>query len=82
MEIFARKILVAANRFGITELKFYIESILTDIFLDTSNVASYILFADSYTCALLREKSMDLYKENPIDAMTSDGWTELQQLKN
>ena len=76
MEIFDKKILVAANRFGITELKVYIESILTDIFLDRSNVASYILFTDSYTCALSREKYMDLHKEYLVDAMTSNGWTE------
>jgi len=77
-----RSVLRVADRFGCTELKLYTESVLTDKFLDVSNAASMLLFADSFSCALLKEAAMDTYVSNPSAAIlqSSDGgWSMVEE---
>ena len=57
----ARKLIVAADRFCLTDLKLYVESVLVDKFISPSTAASLLLFADSHSCALLKEAAMDFY---------------------
>ena len=40
-----------------------------------------LIFADSYSCALLKEECMDAYSHNPTVVMKEDesSWTELQE---
>ena len=76
----ARSILLAANRFGCTDLKLYAESVLVDKFLVPSNAAALLLFADSYSCALLKEATMNTYINDTKTVIESkDDWTKLKE---
>ncbi|OEU18051.1 hypothetical protein FRACYDRAFT_268855 [Fragilariopsis cylindrus CCMP1102] len=57
------------------------ESILTEKFLIPSTAAGFLLLADSYSCALLKEAAMVVYASNPNDVMESsqDDWTKLKE---
>jgi len=75
-----KSILVAANRFRVTELKLYVESILIEKFLVPSKAAAFLLFADAHLCALLKETSMDAYMTDPPAVIASHSdWTKLQE---
>jgi hypothetical protein len=63
-----------ADRFGITDLKIYIESVIVDAFLSTDNAGKMLSFADSYSCAYLKEASMDKFVEDPIAVYNSSYW--------
>ena len=69
----AKSIIFQADRFGCTELKLFAESILVGHFLVPSTAAGLLLFADSHSCALLKEASMDLYALNPTGVMKAKG---------
>lgn len=89
----AKSILLTADRFGCTELKLFAESSLVDHFLATSTATGLLLFADSHSCALLKEASMELYASNPTGVMKgnkddetnenenekNDDWTKLEE---
>jgi hypothetical protein len=76
----ARSVLLVANRFGCTDLKLYAESVLVDKFLVPSNAAALLLFADSYSCALLKEATMNTYIKEPKAVIESkDDWTKLKE---
>jgi speckle-type POZ protein len=66
-----KSILLAADRFGCTDLKLYMES----------TVAGLLLLADSHSCALLKEATMNMYASNSKDVMESskDDWTKLKE---
>ena len=75
----AKKLLVAADRFGLTHLKLYVESVLVDRFATPRNAASLLLFADSHSCALLKERAMDLYAEDPDAVVAISSWTFVEE---
>ena len=75
----ARKLLVAADRLCLTELKLYVESILADKFVDETNAAELLLFADSYSCALLKETTMDVCVSDPNVVMKTPGWALIEE---
>ena len=72
----AIKLLVAADRFGCTDLKLYIESTIVDKFLNATNAAKWLLLSDSHSCALLKEASMRLHVSDANTVMESkDDWS-------
>jgi len=74
-----KSILRTANRFGVTELKLHMESILVDKFLIPSKAAGLLLFADSYICPLLKEESMNEFMTDSTAFMNSqDDWKKVQ----
>ncbi|OEU08646.1 hypothetical protein FRACYDRAFT_249542 [Fragilariopsis cylindrus CCMP1102] len=77
----AKSILHAANRFGCTNLKLYIESVLVEKFLVPSNAIALLFLADSYSCALLKEAAMNMYASKFTDVMESskEDWTRLKE---
>jgi len=76
----AKSILVQADRFGCTDVKLCMESVLIQQFLAPSTAAELLLFADSDSCALLKEASMNTYAENSRAVMNSqDDWTKLME---
>ena len=83
-EELGKSILVAANRFGVTELKLYVESILLEKFLVPSTAVNLLLFADAYVCALLKEGTMDIYALKSIKVIESNSeeWTKLKESNN
>ena len=76
----AIKLLVAADRFGCTDLKLYIESTIVDKFLNATNAAKWLLLSDSHSCALLKEASMRLHVSDANTVMESkDDWSMVVQ---
>jgi len=75
----AKSLLVLADRFGCTNLKLHLESRIAESFLCKENAAELLLFADSYSCALLKELSMDVYAGDPKNVIQSDGWDMIRQ---
>jgi hypothetical protein len=72
----AIKLFLAADRFGCTELKLFIESTIVDKFLNATNAAKWLLLSDAHTCALLKEASMRLHESDACTVMESkDDWS-------
>ena len=67
-----KKILLVADRCGCTGLKLYIESFLVDKVLIPSNAAGLLLFADSFSCPLLKEACMNIFKSDSKSFMMKD----------
>jgi len=70
-------LLKVADRFDITDLKIYIESIIVDKFLLTTNAAKMLSFADSYSCTYLKEAAMEKYALDPTTVTQSSSWSTL-----
>jgi hypothetical protein len=47
----AQNLLEAADRFGVTPLKPYVESVIVETFLDATTAARFLLCGDSHSCA-------------------------------
>merc|ERR1712159_344056 len=62
----ARSLLVVADKFGATDLKMFVESVLADRFLSHANCCEVLLLADSHWCGLLKEQALDLYCSDPM----------------
>lgn len=77
----ATSLLIVADKFGSIDLKLYVESVLVDRFLTVENCPEMLMFADSHSCALLKEYSMNLYVSNPIAVMATatESWTRLME---
>mmetsp|Transcript_28637 Transcript_28637/g.30781 ORF Transcript_28637/g.30781 Transcript_28637/m.30781 type:complete len:208 (-) Transcript_28637:307-930(-) len=73
----AIKYLLAANRLGVVDLKMFVESLIVEKFLDTSNAAEMLVLADSHSCPLLKEASMKWYDTDTNAVMKSDGWSNI-----
>ena len=74
----AKYYLTAADRFGVTDLKLLVESIITDKFLNPENAADLLLFADSNSCALLKEACMDLFVSDTERLENSIDWKDVE----
>ena len=71
-EDMAKSIITVADRFGCTSLKLYSESCIVQDILRPSNAARLLLFADSHSCALLKEACMNLSVVDPESVMDSN----------
>lgn len=60
-EEIATEFLVAADCYDCPHLKLYAESIIVDKFLNTGNAAALLIFADSHSCALLKEAATNVF---------------------
>ena len=76
-----KDILLMADQFGCKDLKLYIESFIVENILLPSKAASLLLLADSHSCALLKEASMNLCLAESNTVMTSshDDWNKLKE---
>ncbi|KAL3922743.1 MAG: hypothetical protein SGARI_006380 [Bacillariaceae sp.] len=75
----AMAVLTAADRFGITGLKLYVESEIAAKMLKGSNAVSLLFFADAHSCALLKEAAFDMYVKDAKAVMKSDDWTKVKE---
>jgi hypothetical protein len=77
----AESLLVVADKFGATDLKVLVESVLADKFLSEANCFQMLLLADSHWCALLKEEAMRLYCSDPMASIrgSKNGWNLLQE---
>ena len=79
-EMRAKKLLVAADRYHLTDLKLYAESILTDKFVTNKNAAELLLFADSHSCALLKEATLDVCVSGDMNVLRkTQGWARIEE---
>ncbi|KAL9184255.1 hypothetical protein ACHAXT_002341 [Thalassiosira profunda] len=81
-----RKIIDAANRFDIVGLKLAAENWLVvhlnveeDSDENVIHVVDWILFADSMTCALLKEHLISFFVARAADVMRSEHWKKLRE---
>jgi len=77
----ATEILVAADRFDCADLKLYVESVIVDKFLTPMNAAALLNFADSHSCALLKEAAMDSFVFDSETVVKSEDWSKIEESK-
>jgi len=77
----ARSLLILADKYGATDLKIFLESVLADKFLTITNCCEIILMADSHWCALLKEEAMKLFLSDPMASVRGckEGWISLKK---
>lgn len=75
----ARDLLDAADRFGCSSLKLLAESELVQSSVNTENVVSLLLLADSKSCALLKETAINYIASDPSSAMASEDWGKVKE---
>ena len=82
---FLKRLLIAADRFGVVPLKYEIEYKLYDEFLFSFTSADLYVWADSKSCAFLKEKAMDRIckKSGSVDdfVISKDGWRMIRASK-
>ena len=74
-----KAIIDAANRFECTGLKLIVEVELSIACITTENVAELVLFADSHTCAMLKEAAMEFFLKNKEAVMASEGFSQVKK---
>jgi speckle-type POZ protein len=75
----AKTMLIAADRFGCTNLKHYYESMIVEKFLHETNAADMLLLGDSHSCALLKEAALKICLEQAAAVMDTDGWQRVKE---
>ena len=70
----SKDLYLAADRFGLTSLKIYIESVMIDMHLNPSTAAMLLHLADSHSSPLLKEHAMSMCVENMEDVQKTDDW--------
>lgn len=82
---FLKRLLIAADRFQMVDLKHKIEFKIYDEFLYSFTSFELFLWADSHSCAFLKEKAMDRIckKNDSVDHFvgSKDGWTMIRESK-
>lgn len=79
LEVQAKAIVDAANKYGCAGLKLTAEAKLSSAGITTDNAAELILFADGTNCAMLKEAAMDYFVKNAQDVMASDGFEQVKE---
>lgn len=70
-EDMAKVILMVATKFGVTTLKLYMESYLVEkVAVIPAKIAGLLLFADSYSCGLLKEACMNAFVKHSTEIIT------------
>ena len=79
-----RSILLTCDRFGCTDLKLYMESVIIAKFLIPSTVAYYLLLADSHSCALLKEAALTMYlaDSKSVKGSNTEDWNRLKESRD
>jgi hypothetical protein len=78
-EAIATELLLAADRYDCVHLKLYVESILVDKFLKAGNAAALLIFADSHSCALLKEASTNLFVTDTETVQNAEAWSKVRE---
>ena len=73
------ELLVLADKYGCSNLKLHCEALVVEAGITIDAAAELFLLADSHSCALLREASLDVLAANPKSALASDGWKTLEK---
>lgn len=76
---FAIELLVAADVYGCVHLKLYVESALVDKFLKAENAAELFIFADSHSCALLKEAAIKLFVADAETVKRTEAWSNIRE---
>jgi hypothetical protein len=70
IKMHTKEIIDAANKYGVVNLKLEAEAcFVKDTILSLENVMEHLLYADSMSCALLKEAAMDFIIENSAEVM-------------
>ena len=72
-------IMTGSDRYGITDLKLYAESMLVENHLVVANAVDLLLLADAHTCALLKEAAIKLCAKNALQVSTLPSWATVME---
>ena len=75
----AYNLLKVADRFGCVGLKFLAESELIRSGMTTINVAEMLLFANAYSCALMKESARAKIAGCPSEVVASHAWPKVKE---
>jgi len=78
-EAIALEFLVAADRFDFPDLKLYAESVIVLEFLTVQNAAAMFIFADSHSCALLKEESTKFFVTDRNSFKKGESWSKIKE---
>jgi len=78
-EDFAKAVLVAADRLGVTGLKLFAESEIISEFLNNTNAVRMMFFGDSHSCAFLKEAAFDQYVKYTWVVRQSKDWAMMRE---
>jgi hypothetical protein len=77
-----QRLLIVADQFSCQSLKHAIEYKLYDEYLYSFTSVELFVWADSHSCALLKEKAMDrIYRSNGNHCLSTDGWKMIHESK-
>jgi speckle-type POZ protein len=74
-----RSVLEVADRFGCSHLKLIAEAEIVKAGVDKQNAAELLLFADAYSCALLREAAREFCVTHREAITESSAWQQLKE---
>lgn len=69
-----KALLVAANKYDLVDLKLYAEAKLASECLNSNNVIDLLVFAESQTCALLKDEAIKIFNAMKYVVVETDGW--------
>jgi hypothetical protein len=75
----AKLLLRAADRFGCIELKLFMETSITDNFLNETNAAECLMLAKNLQCARLTEAALWTVTLLPDEVYATDAWAAVQR---
>lgn len=68
-------LLKEADRLECTDLKLFVESTIADKFLKGDNAAELLVLAESHSCTLLKEASIQMYLKSTTTVVKSQEWS-------
>lgn len=77
----AMELLIAADCYECIQLKLYVESVIVEKLITPENAAQLFLFADSYSCALLREKAINVFVTDAATVKKANAWSTIKESK-
>jgi len=75
----AAEVIVAADCFDCVHIKLYAESIIVDKFLSADSAAEWLVFADSQSCALLKEAAIKLFIADTKTVKSAEAWSKVKE---
>lgn len=80
-KVTAKELLVGADCYECLHLKLYMESVIVDKYLTIENATELLVFADSHSCALLKEAAMTLLLTDTETGASGDRWLHIKESK-
>mmetsp|Transcript_9624 Transcript_9624/g.14134 ORF Transcript_9624/g.14134 Transcript_9624/m.14134 type:complete len:401 (-) Transcript_9624:331-1533(-) len=81
VETHGRSLITVADRFGANQLKLYVESEISRLHVNADSAAEWVVFADSHSCALLKETAINTFAFDADKVMLTPAWETVKESK-